>query len=40
MYKYMVTESYIKVENIGKQFTKLMNGINEVVEYSYYECLR
>lgn len=30
MYKYMATESYIKVENIGKQFTKLMNGINEV----------
>ena len=30
MYKHMTSESYINVENIGKDFTKLMNGINEV----------
>lgn len=29
MYKNMTTESYIKVEQIGKQFTKLINGIND-----------
>lgn len=30
MYKNMTTQSYIKVEQIGVQFIKLMNGINDI----------